>query len=141
MLVPGKPVPMGRPRFSSWGSSARPQTPKKTAAFVSRVHGYAMAAASSSGWRPRGDDWIALVIEVSPQRNASGSDPAPGARGDLDNLVKSALDGLNGIAYDDDGQVIEISARFVSASAEGWLRVAARRVPAVPREGAPRPAA
>ena len=30
---------------------------------------------------------------------------------DLDNLVKSVLDGLNGIAYVDDNQIIDIEAR------------------------------
>ncbi len=31
-------------------------------------------------------------------------------RGDLDNYVKSIMDGLNGVAYKDDGQVLNIRA-------------------------------
>lgn len=31
-------------------------------------------------------------------------------RGDVDNYVKSLMDGLNGIAYDDDGQVVNLKA-------------------------------
>lgn len=135
VVVPGKPVPMGRPRVSFGGGAPRARTPERTRAWVSRIHGFAMAAASSCGWRPRGDDWLAIEIEVSPQRNASGSDPAPGARGDLDNHVKSALDGLNGIAYRDDGQVVEIAARFTPPTREGALRIVVRRASPPPAPG------
>lgn len=31
-------------------------------------------------------------------------------RGDLDNYIKSIMDGLNGVAYKDDGQVLNIKA-------------------------------
>jgi len=31
-------------------------------------------------------------------------------RGDIDNYVKSIMDGLNGVAYKDDGQVLNIRA-------------------------------
>jgi Holliday junction resolvase RusA-like endonuclease len=31
-------------------------------------------------------------------------------RGDLDNYVKSLLDGLNGVAYEDDKQVVNLKA-------------------------------
>lgn len=32
-------------------------------------------------------------------------------RRDLDNLIKSVLDGLNGVAWEDDSQVVEVMAR------------------------------
>jgi Holliday junction resolvase RusA-like endonuclease len=31
-------------------------------------------------------------------------------RGDVDNYVKSLLDGLNGVAYDDDKQIVNLKA-------------------------------
>ena len=31
-------------------------------------------------------------------------------RGDIDNYVKSIMDGLNGVAYKDDGQVLNLKA-------------------------------
>jgi len=31
-------------------------------------------------------------------------------RGDVDNYLKSLMDGLNGVAYDDDGQVVSVKA-------------------------------
>lgn len=37
-------------------------------------------------------------------------DPKSKLRGDLDNYVKTLLDGLNGIAWDDDRQVVKITA-------------------------------
>jgi len=35
----------------------------------------------------------------------------PSLRGDVDNYVKSLLDALNGVAWEDDKQIIEVTAR------------------------------
>lgn len=40
----------------------------------------------------------------------SDADETSTLRGDIDNYVKSILDGLNGIAYNDDGQVVNLKA-------------------------------
>lgn len=39
-----------------------------------------------------------------------------GRRPDLDNLIKSLLDGCNNICYDDDRQVVSISAEIIKSS-------------------------
>ena len=48
---------------------------------------------------------------------------APG-KPDIDNVVKAVLDGLNGVAFDDDRQVFRLSAeKFFSATEEGHVDV------------------
>jgi len=39
-----------------------------------------------------------------------------GRRGDIDNLIKSLLDGCNNICYDDDRQVIRIQAEIIKCN-------------------------
>jgi Holliday junction resolvase RusA-like endonuclease len=49
----------------------------------------------------------------------------PAARPDLDNYLKTVLDALNGVAWRDDGQVVEVAARKLYGDAEGWcVRIA-----------------
>ncbi|OXE37422.1 MAG: hypothetical protein CGW95_01600 [Phenylobacterium zucineum] len=48
----------------------------------------------------------------------SGAEAITGAF-DIDNLAKAVLDGLNGVAYVDDRQVISLSARLVAAESAG----------------------
>lgn len=38
------------------------------------------------------------------------ADETSNLRGDVDNYVKSIMDGLNGVAYNDDGQVVNLKA-------------------------------
>lgn len=126
MLVPGRPVPMGRPRVSVYAGRPRGRTPERTRTWLTKISGHALQAVSACRWVARGDLFLAVEIEVSPQCISNGKEPAPGGRGDLDNHVKSALDGLNGIAYHDDSQVVALTARFAPASREGWMRVTVR---------------
>ena len=56
-----------------------------------------------------------LVVEVEfvmPRTKAMGDKPAPPMiqRPDLDKLLRSTFDGLTGVAYKDDSQVVEIHA-------------------------------
>lgn len=49
--------------------------------------------------------------------------PFATARGDLDNYAKAALDGLNGVVYADDKQVVELVANKVWPDETGFLGV------------------
>lgn len=88
--VPGQPVPKGRPRLAE----GRVYTPKRTKDYELKVAQYALAAGVRCA--PKGQQ-VGLEIEVCYKRDM-----------DLDNAEKSALDGLNGIAYADDRQVVEL---------------------------------
>lgn len=95
-VVPGVPVPKARPRVVAGGR--RTFTPEKTAAWESTVGAYALQARQRAAAWPL-DARYAVTIEAYRD-----------FRGDLDNMVKSALDGCNGILWRDDAQVDGIQA-------------------------------
>jgi crossover junction endodeoxyribonuclease RusA len=95
-----------RPRMSRRG---RAYTPKATHEFETRV---------GAGWNKRKkfrDKPVSVSIELGKDfftvKVVEIDTETPSAlRGDIDNYVKSILDGLNGIAWDDDIQVRELKA-------------------------------
>ena len=60
-----------------------------------------------AGWKAKAQGQQIMVGPVS----VTIAVYRPQKRGDLDNLLKVILDALNGIAYDDDAQIVEIKAR------------------------------
>ena len=54
---------------------------------------------------------IALTVSFLLERAKSNKKPHHTQKPDLDNLVKTVLDSLNGLAFDDDSQVIRIEAQ------------------------------
>lgn len=90
--IPGKPQPKQRPRFGK----GRTYTSKETSTYE------AVVAMSALMARPRGWDKSARyrveILAVFGDRR----------RRDLDNVVKSILDGCNVTVWNDDSQVDEI---------------------------------
>jgi crossover junction endodeoxyribonuclease RusA len=95
IIIPGRPVPKGRPRLGMRGKKAYVYTPPVTKKYEKLV-GW---VAKSVGCRP-----VEGPVSVSLNVYARG-------KLDADNIAKSILDGLNGIAYEDDDQVVELLVR------------------------------
>ncbi len=88
--VPGRPVPAVRmTQRSKWGKRAQ-----RYLAYKGEV-GWAAKAASCPRFKGRVRVDIDLYIR-------------DGRIGDVDNYAKSILDGLNGVAWEDDKQVVEL---------------------------------
>ena len=81
---------------------------------------------------------ISLTLVFTLPKPKSVKRDEPSVKPDLDKLIRSCLDALTGIAYDDDGQVVEIFTRkmygseaglaievgqFQGQDLEQWLRV------------------
>lgn len=94
--IPGRPVPKGRPRMGvrTKGRRMTPvvYTPSATKRYEEKVRIMALAA----GVRPA-DGPVALEADLWLY----------GRRGDGDNYWKSLADALNGVAYQDDRQIID----------------------------------
>ena len=109
-IIDTKPVPKARPRL---GRGGRVFTPQTTLAFEN-------TCALSYGNRHNfGKDPISIKITFNfevpksytkkKQQDALNGILRP-SRNDIDNLVKSVLDGLNGIAWEDDRYICQLKA-------------------------------
>lgn len=116
--IPGEPASKARPRFDGRGSKTRTYTPAKTKAAEVQV-GWAFRAA---GGRFEPDPEVTFGVDVTFHNGTR-------QRRDVDNMLKLVLDGLNGVAWVDDTQVMEVTARkrFVS-KAEARTEVVVSRV-------------
>jgi len=92
-VIHDNPVPKERVRVTDHGTF----TPAKTAAWEERV-----------GWAYKGKAHFEgpVLVRLRFYRETHRTV-------DLDNLVKAVLDGLNGVAYDDDSQVVRIEAELL----------------------------
>lgn len=90
--IPGKPEPKGRPRRGKGGQFF---TPKSTHAYEGRVRSIARAIIPPGALWPTGDH-VELVLDIYCESDAGG---------DIDNIEKAIMDGLNGVLYHDDKQV------------------------------------
>lgn len=118
--VPGDPVAQGRPRPVMIAGKARILDPLKSRSWKAVCGQYALAA----GVRPL-DGPVVLTVEAvfkrpNSVRKKDGTKRRPRpSRPDCDNIGKAVADGLSGIAYADDAQVVEMIVRkWVAAAGE-----------------------
>ncbi|WP_334067277.1 RusA family crossover junction endodeoxyribonuclease [Burkholderia cepacia] len=114
-IVPGAPLAKGRPRFARSGAHVTTYTPEKTERYENLVKMAARAAMRSTA--PYAGP-IRLILHIGLPIPASWSnkrqgEAAAGAIGatkkpDADNVVKALKDGMNGVVYVDDGQVVDL---------------------------------
>jgi Holliday junction resolvase RusA-like endonuclease len=124
-FVPGQPVAKGRP-IAGRGFNGRTtlRTPGKTAAYEGLI---ALAANAAIQAPLQGAIELSLTIgvqipaSVSKKRQAAMAEGriAPTKKPDLDNVVKALCDGMNGIAYADDAQIVAMTVRKVYATTPG----------------------
>ena len=115
--IPGKVQAKQRPRFSKSGIV---YTPKETRVYENFVRVCYSDYANQYKWEPY-DGQLRAEVEVFIQVPKSDSklkkqakiigEIRPTIKPDCDNLAKSILDSLNGLAYQDDRQIIELSVK------------------------------
>lgn len=113
--IPGDPVGKGRPRATTRGGFTRMFTPAKTAAYEQLVAVYAAAAMKKA---PLLEHPVRLHLDIyckvpgswSKKRRAAalGGMERPAKKPDLTNIIKAVEDGMNGIVYVDDAQIVEL---------------------------------
>lgn len=98
--VDGEPVSKSRARFTKRGSKTFAYTPQKT---LDGERAVARAFRAATDYTPN-DPEAAYAVEAEFFNGTR-------QRRDVDNMVKLVLDGLNKVAWEDDNQVIQISAK------------------------------
>lgn len=96
-VIPGKPVPKGRPRVVKMRGRSVTFTPAETVAYEKKVRFHAVANGIPYH---EGDVVVSIALYMPTAR-----------RVDIDNLAKGILDALNGAAWYDDSQVCELHVR------------------------------
>lgn len=113
-VVPGDPVGKGRPRVSTIGGHARMFTPKKTASYeglIAVVGTEAMAGRVLIEAPVLVEMRIVLPVPASKSKKFTAQALAgqifPTKKPDMDNVIKAIYDGLNGVVWKDDVQVVD----------------------------------
>ncbi|RME86623.1 MAG: RusA family crossover junction endodeoxyribonuclease [Planctomycetota bacterium] len=122
LVIPGTPVGKQRPRSGKWGVF---YTPKKTKNYEALIKMTAANKMQEQGLEIL-DCPVYLIIRAfypipeswskKKKALAESGDILPTVRPDLDNIEKAVLDGLQGVVFKDDKQVVEVLKRKVYTS-------------------------
>lgn len=128
-FVPGQPVGKGRPRIGRVNGNARMFTPEKTVNYEGLVKYAAHEAMKDSELLLKA---VNVCLQIGCQVPASWSNKKqeralnnlifPTTKPDIDNLEKAIFDGMNGVVWKDDVQVIGV-AKFKFYSNNPGVRV------------------
>lgn len=115
IIIPGEPVGKGRPRFSVVAGHAKAFTPKKTRDYEELIKWHYVQ--QNPGKRFDKEDALSIFIlaemGIAPsnsktvQQQKRTGEIRPMKKPDADNIVKIVQDALNGLAYEDDVQIVE----------------------------------
>lgn len=130
-VVQGEPMPAPRPRFTSFGHTYMPSH------YTERKEAIAdIAEKEMQGHKPmQGELEMVLVFAMRPPKSFKKTDvylcmcgeKRPVKRGDIDNLSKTIMDSLNGIAYKDDSQVVTLSSSKIYAKGEPYTKIIVKK--------------
>ncbi len=117
-----------RPRFTKQGGK---YTPKKTTAYEKKIRDAYIAAADKEVYMD--GQPVVVVVRVYKQVLKSWSNKKkrrvidegipPTTMPDVDNYLKIAMDGLNGLAYKDDRQVVNAIVSKEHTYAESYMTI------------------
>ena len=115
-LIPGQPQGKGRPRATTIGGHARMYTPSKTRGYERTI--WASYREAGGGMLYGNLQMRIVAVRMIPQsssakRKADLRGRPCRSKPDIDNIIKVLCDALNGVAYEDDSQVVEVSAKKI----------------------------
>lgn len=129
--VQGEPMPAPRPRFTSFGHTYMPSNYTERKETIAEL-----AKKSMQGYEPmQGELEMVLIFAMKPPKSLKKTDvylcmcgeKRPVKRGDIDNLSKTIMDSLNGIAYKDDSQVVTLKSTKIYANGEPYTKIVVKK--------------
>lgn len=134
-IVEGDPQGKARPRFSQ--KSGTVYTPTKTVRYERLIRKAFLDAGCNA---IPSDCYVGITVDAYfqiPKSYTKGKRLAcqhninrPDKKPDIDNILKIVLDGLNGVAYADDKQVIEVRCRKFYSVSSGYLKISVSEIKA-----------
>jgi Holliday junction resolvase RusA-like endonuclease len=126
MKVDGVPVPKGRARYVRRGNHISTYTPEKTRTYETLIKD---AARQAMGVSEPLETPVSLYLYIRVPIPASATkkrlqaiasgDEKPTKKPDASNVLKSVEDGMNGVVYKDDSQIVNIHVTKVFSSEPG----------------------
>lgn len=119
------PVPKGRPRFSKVGGFMRSYTPKKTSDYETEVRTQAQAVMTREPLETPLAVYLYFRLPIPGSYSKKRQEAClkglerPTKKPDIDNLAKSVLDGINGVIWRDDSQIVSLHITKVYSSQPG----------------------
>lgn len=134
-IIDGRVQPKQRPKVYRNRFTGQPHavTPKETRAYEEKVRGAYIDAVEGQDVKLEGA--LSMTVNIycqipksTPKRTKTRmicGDIRPATHtGDIDNLFKAISDALNGLAYDDDSQIVEgIVRKFYSETARAEITI------------------
>lgn len=124
--VEGEPKGKGRPRFTRAGSFTRVYTDKQTLDYESLIKSFAMEAMGSTDPLETPVSVFLYVRHPIPPSYSKKRTEAclsglekPCKKPDIDNIAKTYLDGMNGVVFVDDTQVVDLHVKKVYSAVAG----------------------
>ena len=111
LTIYGEPVGKGRPRFTQRGGFVQTYTPEKTKAFEQRVAAEWQREYGKFSYPAKVQRCLGVVAYFEPAKSLSKKKRAAilgtmhTNKPDGDNIAKSVMDGLQGVAFPDDAAV------------------------------------
>ena len=124
--VEGDPKGKGRPRFSRAGKFTRVYTDKQTLDYEAVIKFFAAEAMGSTDLLETPVSVFLYIRHAVPQSYSKKRTEAclsgleqPCKKPDIDNIVKTFLDGMNGAIFKDDTQVVDLHVKKVYSALPG----------------------
>lgn len=119
------PIPKGRPKFARRGNFVRAYTPKKTSDYETKIKTQAQAVMTREPLETPVAVYLYIRLPIPKSYTRKRSEAClngserPIKKPDIDNLAKSVLDGLNGVVWHDDSQIVSLHLTKVYARNPG----------------------
>ena len=124
--VEGDPKGKGRPRFTRAGKFTRVYTDKQTLDYETLIKSFATEAMGSTDPLETPVSVFLYIRHAVPQSYSKKRTKAclsgleqPCKKPDIDNIAKTFLDGMNGVVFKDDTQVIDLHVKKVYSAVPG----------------------
>lgn len=124
--VEGDPKGKGRPRFSRAGKFTRVYTDKQTLDYEAVIKFFAAEAMGSTDLLETPVSVFLYIRHAVPQSYSKKRTEAclsgleqPCKKPDIDNIAKTFLDGMNGVIFKDDTQVVDLHVKKVYSAVAG----------------------